>query len=60
MSDIQELIDTCERLCKRLGDMANEEQKFNMELCRGFDMMSWEAWKMGNDIKMIVDRFGVR
>ena len=56
---IEELIETCNNLCKKLGDMAAAEQEFCQQLCEGFDIMSWEAYKMKNDIQFIYDRYGV-
>lgn len=57
--DIDDLVAACDQLCKTLGEMAAQEKRFCRELCEGFDMMSWEAYKMSNDIKFITERYGV-
>ena len=56
---VQELIETCERLCDRLSDMAKQEQFFCDQLCEGFDYMSYKAYSMANEIRHTADRFGV-
>lgn len=58
MNDVQELIDTCEKLCHNLGEMAANEKRFCVDLCQAFDMMSFQVHCMGSDIRELTDRWG--
>ena len=57
-TEIEELVEMCDNLCHRLGQMAAQDKRYCQDLCQGFDMMSWEAYKISHDIKFIYDRFG--
>ncbi len=56
---VRELVETCERLCDRLSDMAKQEQFFCDQLFEGFDYMSYKAYSMANEIRQTADIFVV-
>lgn len=52
-TDLQELIDTAKILCDRLEQAAREEKQFSEDLENEFEMMSWNVFKLSEDLKMI-------
>jgi hypothetical protein len=52
-TDLQELIDTAKTLCERLEQAAKDEQQMCQELQDEFEMLSWQAFKVMEDIKLI-------
>jgi len=52
-TDLEQLIDTAKQLCDRLEQAAKDEQKFCEELESEFEKMSWDAFRIMEEIKMI-------
>lgn len=59
MNDLEELIKTADTLCNRLSKMAADERAFGFDLCAKFEMMSWDAWRTTNDLKELINHYGV-
>ncbi len=53
MTNLQELIETANRLSKRLEEAANEEKRFSVEICLALEKMSWQIFCTANDIESI-------
>lgn len=56
--DLQELINTCDSLCKRLDEMANEEVRFGFQFQQEIERISWEIMKNTEDMKSIKEWVG--
>ncbi len=56
--DLQDLIDTCNKICNRLDEMAAEEIKFGIQLQEELERLSWEIMKHGEDLKSIKEWVG--
>jgi len=52
-TDLELLIDTAKTLCDRLEQAAKEEQEMCQELQDEFEIMSWQAFKIMEEIKLI-------
>lgn len=57
MTDLEELIETANRLSKRLEKAAEQERKFSVDVCLAFEQMSWEVYRTMNDIKLINENY---
>lgn len=55
MTNLQELIDTANRLSNRLEQAASEEKRFCVEICMTLEKMSWQLYCTANDLKAIKD-----
>lgn len=53
MNTLNELIDLANRLCENLDKASQNEKKFNTNVCLEFEKLSWETYRMLNDIKSI-------
>jgi hypothetical protein len=53
MTNLQELIETANRLSKHLEDAANEEKRFSVDICLALERMSWQLYCTANDIESI-------
>lgn len=53
MTNIQELIDTANKLSSSLELSANNERTFCIDIQMRLEQMSWEAFKMANDLRQI-------
>ena len=53
MTNLQELIDTANRLSQRLEVAATDEMRFGIDLCMNLERMSWEALRWANDLQEI-------
>lgn len=53
MTNLQELIETANRLSKRLEEAANEEKRFTVDICMTLERMSWEIYRTANDLESI-------
>lgn len=56
--DLQDLIDTCNKLCNRLDEMAAEEVRFGYEMQSELERLSWEIMKNSEDLKSIKEWVG--
>ncbi len=52
-TDLQNLIDTAKVLCDRLEEAAKSEREMCADLECEFEKMSWDVFKVMEDIKMI-------
>jgi hypothetical protein len=52
-TDLQALIDTAKALCERLEEAARQEEEFCFDLQNEFEKMSWEIFRMAEDLKQI-------
>jgi hypothetical protein len=59
MNEIEELIKTTDRLCKRLEKASQDDKSFCLAICRQLEMMSWELYRSSNDLKEAVEFYGV-
>jgi hypothetical protein len=59
MSNLEELRVSAERLCASLDEAANNEKKFCHNVLNELERMSWEALRISNDIKEIMEYQGV-
>lgn len=53
MTDIEQLIEMAQKLCKNLERAANEERRFCIDLQIRFEQMSWEAFRFENELREI-------
>ncbi len=53
MTNLQELIETANRLSKNLENAANEEKRFCTDICLALEKMSWDIFKAANDLQEI-------
>lgn len=53
MKELQELIDTANKLSQGLERMANEEIKFCIDLQLRFEQMSWEIFRAASELNEI-------
>jgi hypothetical protein len=52
-TDLQALIDTAKALCDKLEEAARQEEEFCFDLQNEFEKMSWEIFRMAEDLKQI-------
>ncbi len=53
MTNLQELIETANRLSQNLERAANDEKRFSIDICMTLEKMSWEIYRVANDIESI-------
>lgn len=53
MTNLQELIETANRLSQRLENAANEEKRFSVDIQLTLERMSWEMYRCANDLQSI-------
>jgi hypothetical protein len=53
MSNLQMLIETTENLVKNLDKASQNEKQFCYDVCMELEKMSWETFRMMNDLKQI-------
>jgi len=53
MTNLEELIETANRLSQRLEIAASDEMRFGYDLQLRFEQMSWEALRWANDLQEI-------
>ena len=53
MTNLEELIETAYVLSNRLSEAADNEIKFCVDLQLKFEKLSWECYKMANEIREI-------
>jgi hypothetical protein len=53
MTNLNELIETANRLSKRLEDAANDEKRFCVDLQLRFESLSWEMLRTANELESI-------
>ena len=58
MTDIEELIESANKLCTSLDTLSQNEKRFNDNLLTAFERMSWEIYKQVNDLKEIQEYLG--
>lgn len=59
MTNLQLLIETTERLVKSLDQASQNEKQFSDNILIELERMSWEAFRMNNDLKSIKEYCGV-
>lgn len=57
MTNLEELIETTNRLCANLEKAANDEKRFCVDICLRLEQMSWEMYRAANDLKMIKEYY---
>ena len=50
---LDELVETCNKLCVTLDSVSNNELKHCAELAQQLEIWSWEALRMANGIKSV-------
>ncbi len=58
MSDLQDLIDSADRLCASLDKAAENEKMFCYNTCLELERYSWEMCRMSNEIKELQYNYG--
>lgn len=53
MTSIDELIETANRLSKRLEQAANDENRFCIDIQMRLEAMSWEIYRNANELNEI-------
>lgn len=53
MNDLDELIEIANKLCNTLDKASENEKKFCYNVCDQLERMSWESFRMANDLKYI-------
>lgn len=53
MTNLNELIETANRLSQRLEDAANDEKRFCVDIQLRFEQLSWEIYRTANEIESI-------
>ena len=57
-SNIDELIETTTRLCESIDSTLANELKLCAEIQHYLDIMSWETYKMANELKLLRECYG--
>lgn len=55
MTDLQDLIQSADKLCASLDKAAANDKKFCDEICIELERMAWNTFKIKNDLKKIND-----
>ncbi len=58
MSDIELLIETAEKLCGSLDNMAAQDRRFCLEMQVMLEKTSWEIYRQVNDLRNIYNFYG--
>ncbi len=53
MTNLQELIETANRLSQNLERAANDEKRFSIDICMTLEKMAWEIYRTANDLEAI-------
>ena len=53
MTNLQDLIETANRLSQTLEKAACEEKRFSDDICMILERMSWEIFRVSNDLNEI-------
>ena len=53
MTNLQELIETANRLSQRLEQAANDEKKFCVDIQLKLECMAWEIFRTANELNEI-------
>lgn len=53
MTNLQELIETAQRLSNRLEQAASEEKRFCVDIQLRFEQLSWELFRTANELNEI-------
>ncbi len=53
MTNLEELIETTQRLSDRLEKASSDEMKFGYDICMRLECMSWECLKLSGELKEI-------
>lgn len=53
MSDLEELIQTANRLSINLDKAAQKDKQFCVDVCQRLEQMSWEIFRTANELKEI-------
>lgn len=53
MTNLEELVQTAQRLSKRLEMAAAEEKRFCVDICMRLEQLSWELLKTADEIEAI-------
>lgn len=53
MTNLQELIETAQRLSRNLERAASEEKRFCVEIQLRFEQLSWEIYRTANELNEI-------
>jgi hypothetical protein len=53
MTNLQELIETANRLSQRLEQAANDEKKFCVDIQIRLEQMAWEIYRNANELNEI-------
>ena len=53
MTNLQELIETANRLSQRLEQAANDELRFGYDICARLEQISWEVYRTANELNEI-------
>ncbi len=55
MTNLQELIETANRLSRNLEKAAYEEKRFCVDICLRLEQLSWETLRTADELKSISD-----
>jgi hypothetical protein len=53
MTNLQELIETAQKLSHRLEQAASEEKRFCVDICMKLEALSWEIYRTANELNEI-------
>jgi hypothetical protein len=53
MTNIEELVAAADKLCATLEKAAQDEMQFSYTICNELERMSWETFKMANQLKTL-------
>ena len=59
MNELDQLIETSERLWKNLDDASQMSKKLNDDICMELERYSWSVYRMMNDLKEIKEYCGI-
>jgi len=59
MNELDEVIETAEKLCSNLDKAALNEKKFCHDVCYELELWAWEIHRIRNNIKEIKEIYGV-
>lgn len=50
MKEVEEIKRLLESISHRLGNISQQERKFDLDVCMYLEQMSWETYKMSNNL----------
>lgn len=59
-TELDQMIETTERLCNALSIMADNERKFGWDLCYRIEQLAYEMYKNAEELKCINSYGGVQ